>query len=89
MPIRLSDGRAELELKLVELVNQEGALYNAGVRCAIKDAPDATCSACPLSAHDEAGSPLRVLCMVGRAQERVLTEIACAKELGGAEGKGQ
>lgn len=89
MPIRLVDGRAELEVKLIELVNHESALWNAGIRCAIKDKPDSTCSACPLSAHNDAESSLRVLCMVGRAQERVLTEITCAKEVGGAAGKGE
>lgn len=82
MPIQLSNGRAELETKLVELVTQEGLLWNSGVRCEIKDVPDSTCSACPLSAHDDPNSSLQALCLVGRAQERVLTEITCAKALG-------
>lgn len=89
MPIKLTEGRAELETRLVDLVTQEGLLWNAGIRCAIKDKPDTTCSACPLAAHDDPESALQALCMVGRAEERVLTEIACAKELGGAEGKAQ
>lgn len=89
MPIKLREGRAELEAKLIELVAQEGLLWNAGIRCAIKDKPDTTCSACPLAAHDDPESALQALCLVGRAEERVLTEIACAKELGHAEGKAQ
>lgn len=89
MPIQLSEGRAGLEAKLVELVAQEGLLWNAGVRCAIKDKPDTTCSACPLCAANDPESALQALCLVGRAEERVLTEIACAKEIGRAEGKGQ
>jgi len=82
MPIQLSEGRAELVAKLAELVDQEGLLYNAGVRCKIKDLPDTTCSACPLSAHDDDGSPMQALCLVGRAQERTLTRMTCIRELG-------
>ena len=85
MPIKLSKGRAELVAQLAELVDHEGRLYNAGVRCQIKDNPNVTCSACPISAHNEEGSSLQALCLVGRAQERVLTQMACLKELGVAE----
>lgn len=85
MPIKLSEGRAELVARLAELVEQEGLLWNAGVRCAIKDQPDATCSACPIAAHDDDSSPLQALCLVGRAQERVLTRMTCIRELGDAE----
>jgi hypothetical protein len=80
MPVVLDDGRATLNEKLAGLVNDESRLYNAGIRCAVKDNPDATCLACPLSAHDDPSASLRPLCLVGRAQEIVLTQIACAKE---------
>jgi hypothetical protein len=85
MPIKLSEGRAELVARLAELVEQEGLLWNAGVRCGIKDLPDVTCSACPLSAHDDDGSPMQALCLVGRAQEQVLTRSTCIRELGDVE----
>lgn len=86
MPVVLDDGRAELNHKLAALVNDESRLWNAGIRCAVKDDPESTCLACPLSAHADETSSLRALCLVGRAQEVVLTQIACAKEARRDEG---
>lgn len=89
MPIVLDGDRADLNEKLVALVNDETRLYNAGIRCAVKDSPDSTCLACPLSAHDDETAPLRALCLVGRAQEIVLTQTVCAREAARGEGPRQ
>lgn len=86
MPVVLHDTYAELNDKLAGLVNDESMLYNAGIRCGVKERPDSTCLACPLSAHSDESSPMRPLCLVGRAQEMVLTRMACAKETGVGEG---
>lgn len=68
-------GEPRLNRRLVELATEEGRLWARGVRCAIKDRPDTTCSACPLYALD-ADDPRTQLCAVGVEQERVLTTIA-------------
>lgn len=78
MPIELTERTAELNGELAELIEVESRLYNLGVRCEIKERGDTTCHACPLSAHDDPSSALHQLCSTGRAQERVLTEIAVA-----------
>lgn len=80
MPIQLGEETAQLNERIAELVRTEGRLYNAGVRCTIKDRPDTSCSACPISAHNDAAAPLNALCRTGREQERVLTEMAVVVE---------
>jgi hypothetical protein len=85
MPIRLTDQMAELNTRLVALVQAEGRLWNIGVRCAVKDRDDSTCSVCPLSAHDDPQSPLGQLCRVGRAQEQLATRMAVEREAGRAQ----
>jgi hypothetical protein len=73
--IDLRDPKATLELRLRELMTRESNLYNAGLTCPIKDRPDSTCHACPVSqAHEDV--PLATLCRIGRDQEVVLTELA-------------
>lgn len=71
--IALTGDRPTLQLRLVELVRQEGILYDAGVRCAIKDRPDACCSACSLRDRGK-------LCAVGSEQERLTTTLAAERE---------
>ena len=74
--IDLRDPRGKLELRLQELMTRESRLYERGVTCPIKDRPDSTCHACPVSqAHDPSVS-LSVLCRLGREQEVVGTELA-------------
>lgn len=74
--IDLRDPQAALSLRLGELLEREGRLFNSGVSCPIKDRPDTSCHACPVSrAHDREGA-LGVLCRLGREQERVVTEMA-------------
>lgn len=73
--IDLRDPKGTLELRLAELLHREGNLFNRGVTCPIKDRPDSTCHACPVSqAHTQ--EPLSVLCRIGREQESVVTELA-------------
>lgn len=74
--IDLLEPEARLHLRFRELLDREGRLFNRAVTCAIKDRPDTTCHACPISkAHDRA-DPLGPLCRLGREQEVVLTELA-------------
>jgi hypothetical protein len=74
--IDLRDPRAALEIRLRELLYREAALFNAGVTCAIKDRPDTTCHACPVSKAHDPKQALGALCRVGREQEVALTELA-------------
>lgn len=64
---------ARLHRELVESLAAEGELDGRGVRCAIKDARDTSCHACPLYLDD--GSPAAQLCALGRQQERLCTQI--------------
>jgi hypothetical protein len=68
-------GDPRLNRRLVELVAEEGHLYDRGVTCAIKDRPDTACSACPVAVVDP-DDPHGQLCAVGIEQERVLTTLA-------------
>lgn len=58
----------KLERVLDELLKQEGALYDEGIVCSIRDLPGSTCSSCPLFQADPERAPL---CAVGREQEQV------------------
>lgn len=66
------DDVGELELALVELIEQEGQLFNQGVTCAIKDRANTSCHACPLNDKGD-------LCRVGRDTEKVCTQLAVAR----------
>lgn len=74
-PIVLSanDEQAQLQRRLVVTLTREGALDAQGVRCAVKDASDTSCHACPLYLDD--GSLAAQLCAIGREQERLCTQI--------------
>jgi len=74
--IDLREPQARLHLRLQELLNREGRLFDAGVTCEIKDRADATCHACPVSKAHDSADPLGVLCRLGREQERTCTELA-------------
>lgn len=74
--IDLREPTARLDLRLHELVNREARLYNAGVSCAIKERPDTTCHACPISKAHDPTDRLGALCRLGREQEVVCTELA-------------
>lgn len=71
---------AQLQRELVVSLLTEGVLDADGVRCAIKDARDTSCFACPL--HRDDGSPAAQLCAVGRKQERLCTRIAVVRRGG-------
>lgn len=74
--IDLRDPKAALQLRIEELVQREANLFNAGVCCPIKERPDTTCHACPVSRAGDREVALGALCRVGREQESVLTELA-------------
>jgi hypothetical protein len=57
-----------LERMMDELVKREGALYDEGIVCDLRDLPGSTCAACPLFQADPDRAPL---CSVGREQEQV------------------
>jgi hypothetical protein len=79
VPITLHADFAAINDRLLELVQVEGRLFNAGIRCAIRDRDDTTCLGCPISAHEE-NTELAALCRCGREQERVSTEMAVMRE---------
>lgn len=74
--IDLRDPKAALDIRLGELLRREGNLDAVGVTCPIKDRPDTTCHACPVSQAHDPSVKLCLLCRVGREQETVLTELA-------------
>lgn len=80
-PIDLS-GEPHLNRKVLELAERERALFNLGVECPIKDMPDTSCLACPLSCRDEQVAESG-LCKIGQEQERVITRLAALKLYGG------
>lgn len=71
-------GAARLNERLVVLIHEEGELYAADVRCAIKEQDDTSCHACPIYT-DDALDPRSALCAVGREQERICTALAAAR----------
>lgn len=79
-PITLTDEIPKLETQLLDLIRSEGAMHDAGLTCAIKDRDDTSCSACPISAHNDESSAMRPLCLCGREQEKVMTQLAVARE---------
>lgn len=74
--IDLKDPSAALHVRLNELVAKEQNLFNADVRCEVKDRTDTSCHACPISMAHDGNAALGVLCRVGREQEMVTTELA-------------
>jgi hypothetical protein len=74
--IDLRDPKAALEVRLRELLGREANLFGGGLTCPIKDRPDSTCHACPVSKAHDTSVALSALCRIGREQETVLTELA-------------
>lgn len=72
VPFDLRDPDSLLK-EMTRLLNQEAAMFNQGITCAVKDREDTSCSACAFAHHEEEGHPLQPLCHVGREQERVCT----------------
>lgn len=71
---------AQLHRELVLSLTAEGELDAQGVRCAIKNAHDASCHACPLYRDD--GSLDAQLCAIGRRQEQLCTQITVLRRGG-------
>lgn len=75
-----ADGEAKLHRQLARSLTAEGELEARGVTCAVKNARDTSCHACPLYRADD--SLEAALCAVGRLQERLCTEIAVSQHGG-------
>jgi hypothetical protein len=78
-PVDLTD-EGTLRRQLTRSLVTEAALEEAGVTCAIKDAKDASCHACPLYRGDD--SPEAQLCAIGRLQERLCTKLVVTQRGG-------
>lgn len=78
VPFDLRDP-ASLMPVLTNLLNQEAAMFNQGITCAVKDRADTSCAACVFAHDHEEGHPLQILCQVGREQERITTTVAHLK----------
>lgn len=74
VPIRLSGDVAQLAAELVDAVHAERQLT---AHCSIRELPDTSCSACPLSGAYGA------LCRVARRQEELVTRLAALEFHGG------
>lgn len=72
-PISITTDAATLTAAVDSLFAQEASLFQRGVECPIKDLPDTTCLACPVSAARDFSEPKGQLCRVGQEQERVAT----------------
>lgn len=72
--IDLTSRGDRLHLRLVELARREGRFTEINVTCEIKNRPDVTCLACPLSEAGDKESALGHICRIGREQEMVATE---------------
>lgn len=74
-----------LNLRLVELLQSEGHLFQSGISCPVKQAgggearPDVSCSACPIR-HHNSDDPMTALCDVGVEQERISTMLVIHRE---------
>lgn len=72
-PVNLRASSPDLYVELVALVQRDAALYEAGVRCGIRERKDTCCSACPIRNQR---ADRRELCEIGVAQERIVTTLA-------------
>lgn len=86
LPIDLRPSHAELTVRLKDLLESEGELFTRGVRCDLKEKDDSTCSACPISHHEEDGHPMATLCRIGREEESTVMDLYLLKR--DAEGQG-
>ncbi len=62
--------------QLTKLIDEETALMNRGVTCAVREREDTSCCACPKRGTIP---DLKRLCDVGARQERIVTELACKR----------
>jgi hypothetical protein len=78
-PISLDTPVAELRDDLRSLLRREARLFDAGMTCDLKDAPDMNCLACPVSQADNPDVPKCALCRIGQAQEVTLATLLAAE----------
>lgn len=74
--IDLRDPDAVLNLRLIELLRREAALFERGIECPIKEMRDTSCHACSVSRAHDREDPMGILCRLGREQDTTLTELA-------------
>lgn len=74
----------ELRRLLGIVVSSEMRMGAKGLTCAIKDSPETTCLACPLSRANDDSSPKRHLCRAGREQERLSTLLLAQRAKNGS-----
>lgn len=74
--IDLRDPKSLLRFRLDELLRREANLFAKDRTCPIRDHPESTCHACPVSHANDPEHDLSLLCRIGREQETVLTELA-------------
>lgn len=85
-PVDLSTPVPVLHDRLADLLRREGNLDHCGVRCSLKDLPDCTCLACPVSLSDdesEGNAHKAALCRIGKEQERTATLLMVKQRSGG------
>lgn len=71
-PVDLTNTEDELREQFASLFERERNLFNCGVECPLKEMPDSTCTACPVSRARDTNDPyMGQLCRVGVEQERV------------------
>lgn len=80
-PISLDSPRPQLRQRLDSLVKYEGQLDARGITCPLKDLPDASCLACPVSQADNPEHSKCVLCRVGIEEELVLSALVAKRVL--------
>jgi len=81
-PISLDTPTPELRKRLESLLSFEGRLDARGITCPLKDLPDASCLACPVSKADDPNVPKCALCRVGIGQELVVNALLAKRLVG-------
>lgn len=74
--IDLQDEGAHLMVRISELGGRIESMRRRGLSCEIRDTPETTCLACPLSSAGVEGHPMRMLCKTGREYDRVCTKVS-------------
>jgi hypothetical protein len=74
--VDLKDEGARLMLRISELGGRIESMRRRGLSCEIRDTPETTCLACPLSSAGVEGHPMRMLCKTGREYDRVCTKVS-------------
>lgn len=71
----------DLREYLRSLNRREARLDATGITCPIKDNPEMSCLACPVSKANDLDDPKAALCRIGKAQEKTVA-VALAQKHG-------